>query len=523
MSNENGTNKRTVKKTNKGNKTVNIKVSTQDIDEISKINNTIDTSNDKKKTNKIRYLSREDDEDVDVFTKTKNLEKQLKYLKLEMNNTAKEEFQTIESLNQTLSELEKKQSEVNKENVKLLTKFKGIEKEVSTKFDNKFKLAKIVTKEKEKATEQTLGVQIKARTQQVNTMQKNIDRSKKEMKVIEKKLKQSGEGGKLNQELININKQIEDFQKDIIVLKEIEIEHLRCEKERAKLTTKYNILLNEKDFENKIKDMPVKPKIKPTKIRMTTESMSYGEELRKKQLSKVKEKYNAKKNLVKYRLFNKLSNNLDEKNEKIETNKSLSRNNKNNLNNSNINNNNLRTSANIDYGYQLVDVSSKIDSSSPKNFLFSEKEKEVLNALVPEGYMKNFNERYNNIENQINQIENEKTAEYDKKKNEIDNCKIQIDVLKLKNKEQEIKIMKKNTCLQKNRREISNYEKKIRDTKDEIKATEKHLKRISKMKEGILEIIERVKQEKRQQTMKREEEGEEEEFEGEEEGEEEEN
>ena len=290
MSDEKGNNKRTVKKTNKGNKTMNIKISTEDIDDIYKNNNTIENT----KTSKIRYLTHED-QDVDIFTKTKNLENELKSMKLEMNKTAREEFKKIEYLNNKISELDEKQNELKKENVKLLTQFKGIEKDVSKKFENKFKLAKIVAKEKEKANEQNLDVIIKARTQQVNTMQKNINREKKSIQVIEKKLKLSGKDVKLNEELLKLNNKINEFENEIKELNDIKDVHQNCEKDRTTLTSKYNILSNEIDFENKVKDMVEVQKKERTKIKINTENMIYSEELRKKQLKKVKEKYSAKK------------------------------------------------------------------------------------------------------------------------------------------------------------------------------------------------------------------------------------
>ena len=294
MSTEKGNNKRIVKKTNKGGKTVNIKVSTEDIDAISKINNTIEDNDNRKKTSKIRYLTNED-EDNNIFARTKNLERQLNSLKIEMNKKAAKEFKKIESLNQQLSELENQQDGLTKENIKLLTKLKGIEKEVANKFENKFKISKIISKEREKANENSLLNQIKARDQQTNTMKKNIKREEKAMKVIKKKLKLAGEEKNLNEELLSLNDKISTFEKEIEKLNEMIEVHQNCEKEKSSLTSRLNILSNEIDFENKVEKMVKVEKKEQTKIKMITQNMKYGEKLRKEKLSKVNEKYNAKK------------------------------------------------------------------------------------------------------------------------------------------------------------------------------------------------------------------------------------
>jgi chromosome segregation ATPase len=265
MSTEKGNNKRIVKKTNKGGKTVNIKVSTEDIDAISKINNTIEDNDNRKKTSKIRYLTNED-EDNNIFARTKNLERQLNSLKIEMNKKAAKEFKKIESLNQQLSELENQQDGLTKENIKLLTKLKGIEKEVANKFENKFKISKIISKEREKANENSLLNQIKARDQQTNTMKKNIKREEKAMKVIKKKLKLAGEEKNLNEELLSLNDKISTFEKEIEKLNEMIEVHQNCEKEKSSLTSRLNILSNEIDFENKVEKMVKVEKKEQTKI-----------------------------------------------------------------------------------------------------------------------------------------------------------------------------------------------------------------------------------------------------------------
>lgn len=506
MSDEKGNNKRIVKKTNKCTKTMNIKISTEDKDPIIKSNKTLGNKNVKKKTSAIKYSYLSQEEDNDVFQKTKTLEKELNKLKIKMNKTAEKEFKQIESLNNKISVLQDEQNEATKENNKLLSKLRDIEKDVSKKFNGKFKLSKIISKQKSQANERNINIEIKSKEGQKKTVQKNIEYNKKEVEKLTNMLEQSKEGGddQLNQELIELNQKINDYKKEIRELNKLKYEHQYCEKIKSALTSKLNVLSNDIEFENKkqimIDDVEKK---EPTKIKILSKNMAYSQELRKKSLQNT-EKYNTRNNLLKYKLFKDLTKDFDEK---IESNLNTSRNYK---NKSNINQHYMKTSANVQRSSfsssKKIDITSRVDSSMPKNFLFSEKEKEILNQLIPEEYMNNFNERYNNVENQINKIEEEKTAEFEKMKDEKDNCKIQIDILNLKIKEESMKIIKKNVSLVNNHKKISQLKQAINLINKEIKNANANISKLKKNNENIKKIIIKVKEQKEEEKMKEEEE-----------------
>ena len=500
MSDDAGSNKRKIKKTKTGAKTLNIKISTEDKDIISNNNNKKGNKQNQKSASKTNQNSTEK-EDIDIFQQTKNLNKELDSLNSKIQSSTKNGLEELKSLNDKLSELEEEQVNLTKKNYKLLSELKNIENNVSTKFEKKFKMSKIVSKQKKLANKTDLNVQIKAKEGQTQLLQKNIERNKKDLEVLQQKIEKAKDMDTkaLSEELNNLNKEIEKKQNEIKNLNVYKEEHENCEKKKSTLKSKINVLSNEIDFENKRKNMSTKviEKKPKTKIIMSSKAQQYGKDIRAGVLENVEEKYSSKRSLIKFKFFNYLINEFDQE---IDGNTNTSR--------KKNNNTHLKTSSNenskIVLPPYLRDINSKIDNSSTKKHLFSDKEKEVLKVLVPEEYMTNFNERYKNIENQINEIEKETNKENEVIKSEIDNNKLKIDEIGLKIKEENIKKIVKNSEIKKNDRKISDLKKEITKIKSLIKEEEKKISKTSKSNEYIKKILNEFKKKKEEEEQEQE-------------------
>ena len=511
MSDKGGQNKRTVKKnTNKCTKTMNIKISTEDKDTVKK----------NSKGNK-NNTSLTEQSELNIFQKTKKLENELNKLNLEIKIEEEKDFDEINSLKTNLSELETKQVELSKENKKIMSKLKGLETEVNEKFNGKFKLSKIVENSKKLANKPDVEKLIKAREKQVITAQKNIKYMEKEYTKLSDLIEKSknGEENKLADELSELNKKIANLEKEIQNLYTIRSEHESCEKIRLSLTTQLNVLSNEIEFESKKKNMPNildklpsignskkeknESKKQKEKDKNMTKSMEYSQKVRK-DIFKDIEKYNSKAEIAKYKIYNSLKKDIEEKNE---GNNITSPDKKNGENNNQI----------PKIGYSLSSIAFlkketkyKIDDSAPKKRLFSDKDKEILQKLIPEENLNSFNERYNNIETEINKMDEEKTKENKEIKNQIYGDKMQIDVIKIKIKELNIKIINKNNILSKNRKKIMDLNKKIKELNLAIEKEKSIISKGTKNNELLKKIMEKIKSQKKKNKQNEKEGGEEE-------------
>ena len=511
MSDKGGQNKRTVKKnTNKCTKTMNIKISTEDKDTVKK----------NSKGNK-NNTSLTEQSELNIFQKTKKLENELNKLNLEIKIEEEKDFDEINSLKTNLSELETKQVELSKENKKIMSKLKGLETEVNEKFNGKFKLSKIVENSKKLSNKPDVEKLIKAREKQVITAQKNIKYMEKEYTKLSDLIEKSknGEENKLADELSELNKKIANLEKEIQNLYTIRSEHESCEKIRLSLTTQLNVLSNEIEFESKKKNMPNildklpsignskkeknESKKQKEKDKNMTKSMEYSQKVRK-DIFKDIEKYNSKAEIAKYKIYNSLKKDIEEKNE---GNNITSPDKKNGENNNQI----------PKIGYSLSSIAVlkketkyKIDDSAPKKRLFSDKDKEILQKLIPEENLNSFNERYNNIETEINKMDEEKTKENKEIKNQIYGDKMQIDVIKIKIKELNLKIINKNNILSKNRKKIMDLNKKIKELNLAIEKEKSIISKGTKNNELLKKIMEKIKSQKKKNKQNEKEGGEEE-------------
>ena len=431
-----GQNKRIVKKS-KNNDKLNIKVSTADKDVLlkdNKINLNIEGQKSKKST-KIETPQIN-------LEKEGNIEKRIAKL-MEINNNSlndidaiqntinvneEKELSEIMTLNQKLSTLEKEQMQVSKENKNLLSHLKGMEEEVNKKFNDKFKMSKVLEKHKKMANKRDINIEIKSKEEQAKNIQKIIKYNEKEVNKLSQLLESSNEGieQKLKDELNEINDKISDLQKEIEELNKIKMEHKLCTKNGNSLKSKLNILCNEYEFESKKSNMVQTEKKEPTKIPNVNMTMMYGESVRKNCLKNAKIKYKSKIKIVNYKSYNFLMNEFKE--------------NKKSLGSSydNFKEKNLRTMGNSDIpdfsAYLREEISHRIDTKSPQIYLFTEQEKEVLKKLLPTEYYNSYNEKYNKVENELIEIE-EKFKGYGQMKNELDLNKMKLEEINLKKKE----------------------------------------------------------------------------------------
>ena len=336
------------------------------------------------------------------------------------------------------------------------------------KFNEKFKISKIIKRQKQNEIKIDLNKELKMKEKIKINIEKTIKYNKKDIKILNNLLEENIEGKEqeLSNNLKELNDKIKLVEKDIEELNKIKLNHKLYQKKENILKSKLNVLTNEFEFESKKSNMieTIEPEIKsPTKIKNINMTMVYGENIRKNLLKNTKNKYNSKIKLVNYKSYNFLLKELNHNNKNTETNGASFQ---------KFKENNMKTMENVEIPefstYLKYGVCHRIDTKSPKKFLFSDQEKDILKKLLPNEYYNNYNEKYNKVENEINEIE-EKFKENDKIKNQIyiDNVKYEGITLKLKESEN-IKT-NLNSIFCKNNNKIVDLKRKIKLLNDEIK------------------------------------------------------
>jgi hypothetical protein len=198
----------------------------------------------------------------------------------------------------------------------------------------------------------------------------------------------------------------------------------------------------------------------------------------------------------KYKYYNYLTNELDDKSmidnkNNIKNRKSLD----NNINQTSRNQ--VKTMANAEQSsfseYMKKEIPSKIKITKPKNYLISEKENKYISKLLPEDYVKKVTEKYGEIENQIKEIEGGKKKENKQLKSALDEDKIQIERLNVKNKEEEMKKIKNNDIFTKNKKKILDLKKQISELNENINKEKAMIKKKDKNIEFLSKKIEELK------------------------------
>ena len=534
MSSNAGENKRTVKKGKNTEKSLNIKVSTEDKDQIG--------NNNKKtlKKNQSATLKNVDqivEEDIDVFEKTKNLEQELDNLKIEMNNTSQRAFRELEELNNKISELHQNEINLVSKKNNLMSRLKGIEQQVSEKFSSKFKISKILAKKKELEKKKDINTQIKSAEKQQKTAQKNIKYYEKEIQKLEALLEENKDGKEeeLNTKLTDFNKSINENLNRIKELNKMKKNHQFCDNAITNLNIKLNELKNEIEFQKKLLNMkeskdkkeadnivqressPNEPIIIKNKVDVNSnygKKVIFSEKIRDKSLKKANNKYSSKQMINRYKYYNYLTNELDDKS--MIDNK-INIKNRNSLDNNinQTNRNQVKTMANAEQNsfsaYMKKEVPAKIKITKPKNYLISEKENKYISKLLPEDYVKKVTEKYGEIENKIKEIEDGKKKENKQLKSSLDDDKIQIERLNLKNKEEEMKKIKNNDIFTKNKKKILDLKKQISELNENINKEKAMIKKKDKNIEYLSKKIEELKNMKNKKENEEDEENEEEE------------
>ena len=477
-----GENKRFVKKA-KNSDTMNIKVSTQDKDLLKpdkEINLNISAKKKKDSSksifNKNKTIKEEKSGKIDdIETRICKLiesnylyKKEIDSIKSDIKIKSENELSEILLLNKQLSALEKEQINLYNENKSLLTNLKKMEEQVTNKFNDKFKISKVIKRQKQNEVKVDLNKEIKIKEKLKINIEKTIKYNKKDIKILNKLLEENKEGKEqeLNNELKELNDKINLIQKEIGELNKIKLEHKLCQKKENILKTKLNVLANEIEFESKKSNLIEtigSEKKSPTKIKSVSMTMEYGENIRKNILKNTKNKYNSKIKLVNYKSYNYLLKELNNNNKNKEyTGSSYQK----------LQENNMKTMENGEIpdfsSYLKNGIEHRIDTKSPQKFLFSEQEKDILKKLLPDEYYNNCNEKYNKIENELNEI-GEKYKENEQIKNEIFLDNIKYEGINLKLKESGNIKINLNAIFSKNNNKINDLKRKIKLLDDEIK------------------------------------------------------
>ena len=504
-----GENRRVVKKSNNTNK-MNIKVSTQDktLSKDNDIKLNIDgqkNKNGKKNASEIKTtLDKEaKEETIDVrisklIEKNKQSQKEIETIKTNINTKSKNEVDQILTLNSKLSTLEKDHYNISNKNKTLLTKLKNVEEEVSKRFEDKFKISKVIQKQKQiDANKIDVNAEIKLKEKQKKNVKKSIKYQKKELKIMKNILEKNKEENeqKLGDELNEINENIKKIKKEIEELKKIETDHRLCKNNQNILKTKLNVLSNEYEFEYKKSNMIETEKKAPTVINNVNMTMKYGQSIRTRLLKNTKNKYSSKVKVGNYKSYNFLikdmKDNTKEKGSNI------------NLQSKSLNDLTLQTSVIVNasayYSFLKNDVNSKIDTKSPKKYLFNEQEKDILKKILPTEYYNSCNEKYNKIDNQLTEI-GDRFKEHDQIKNDINLNNIKFDEINLRIKELSLIKTKLYVNYTNNNKKITELKKKINSYKEAVKKENLLIKVKNKNNDLLKNKIDTLKKVKKLQT-----------------------
>ena len=493
-----GENRRTTTKhTKNGSKASTKKVSTEDKNNSQA--NVTETKNTKKNKSEGNSQKKEQEKE-NIFEKIKKLEEELEKKKSEIESKAQIDIDKIKSLNESLSAFAKEKKLLLTKNNKILSEMNLISQDFSKNFSNK-KLLKILKKKK---LEKNFNFEVYLREKQKKAKKNFININEKEIEKLKKLLEDVTNGEneeKLNADLENLNNEI-TFKENILEeLKKTKKEHEFCEKMISKLNIELNLLKNDIDLKTKIGNMNEAEKIekkKPTKLKVISRNMEYGEKVRHKAIKFERNKYSSIEVANNYKLYNKI---IGGYNVSRNVNKSPLRQTINIADIADGNNNNhnhLKSSADFSCSLNSFQLSmnnkdSNLKSISSRNYLFSQEEKEIMKIFMPERLLTDINERYNNVDNQIKKIEEEKEKEHKGIKNKIDNNDTKIKHLQLQIKEERIKKINKNKKYVDNKKKIQDLQNEIKKISEMITKEEKIYKKKVKSHEKLKKEIENIK------------------------------
>ena len=488
MSDEN--NKRVVKKTNT--KKMSIKVSTED-KETPSVNN---LNKDKNKVTKnTKTDSQETEKEIDLETRysqlletNKNLEAEIQNMKDELKSELERTMTEVGSLNNKLDTLTKEEVNVCNENKSLLSKLKKMDKEISTKFVEKFKMSKFVENQKNANNIKDKNNGVKSLENEKNNVQKDIKINQRDIDRLNKILedtKEGEEGMKLETEYNELKKKLEEIQKEVNKLNLIKLHHQNCPKDTSTLKRKLNVLNIDIEFEAKRKSMisvePPKKAKSPNKKKdyiSGNNRIQYGLKIENKLIKSTQIKYDSRQAYLNQKTYRRLKDEV----EKIENNKRS---------------NSSEKLKKIDYNPENV-ANNKLKERQ-KPYLFTEVEKEIFKNIMPNEYFNNLNEKYSQKENEMKEIEEATKPQKELKKQlYLDNLRYEEIILK----QREIKMKKANLMSKhtKNTKKILDMKTRIKSLQNEIDREAKKVTRMADYNNSINKVIkeyyEKMKKEK---------------------------
>ena len=446
-------NKRKVIKNKAKEATVNIKVSTGDKDQKTKKSKKQSVKKSTKQK-KLTYLGNTQNNEENNSKQTSprpkinltELEEKLKNIQNEITNEKKLCIQETSNYNEKIKTKAKELSSLNSQNDKLVKKLKNL----TTKLDSQLSETNLLLIEKNKkkpVKEKDVQYIIDLKQSEIKVEEKYSIYRQAELKRYQDLLEENNTCNieeTLNSYLNEAEEKIENLNKEIKELKEIQITHNQCPKSKTMLLNKYNLLLNDYEFERKkhnmlkSNDLNISMKDETSKLSQNTispKNRSYDENYyRHFKLSE--KKYSPFANILRKNKIKYIDKELEELN--------LYTNNKN------------------DVGWIQYN----------KN-LFSLEENEVLKNIVPADYLESYNHRYKSLLGKVNEA-SQKFQNNEEIKKEIKKQKEKIEALKLNNKT----FIQKNATLN---NESSKYKRQIVEIKGKIKKLNNTIKKIKKI------------------------------------------
>ena len=395
---------------------------------------------------------------------TKKMEKEYNDMKDQLKSEESKTLEQVGSLNKQLEQLNQNQLNILKYNKTLLNKLRKMYTEVSKKYGDKFKMSKILENQKALAYKKDINMKIKFNENVKITIQKDIEYNKDEIdrlsQMIQELTEVGGEEGLLAEVVRELQKDISKIQKEINNLNLIKYAHESCIKNENILKSQINVLNSDIEFELKKNLMisHIQPKKQKKIITGNIERLDYGLKLRNNLLRNTKNRYNAENDFyVNTRSYNIIKKELytDEKVIK-KKNKSSNKINTEGFNAENIANNKL-----------IV---------KPQLYLFTEAEKEILQNIVPNKYLNNLNEKYNQKKKEMKEIEESYKPQTELKR-QLYKDNLRYEEINLK--QNELNLKKGNLLAQ----HIQNN-KKIREVKNKIKTIKEKINREAKKLSG---------------------------------------
>ena len=463
---------------------MSIKVSTEDRDAPS--NKELNKGNTKSKF-KAKYPSQGENAEMilpQLLENNQNLENELEDIKIELKTEEKKTINNLDSLNKELEELNKVQINVCNKNKSLLSRLKEMEKEINKKFDEKFKVSKVLEKQKSSLYKRNIDIEIKSKENEKNNVQKDIKYNQKEINRLNKILEENNEkeGNKLEENYNELKKNIEKVQKEVNDLNQIKFAHKFCYTNTTILKSKLNVLFNDIEFERKrgIMFSYGQPKKEMNTVNQDNKRNIYGTKVRKHILKNIVNKHDLKDvQFVSQKSYDFLKNQMVEDG-KGKLNNSYDKINKGNLEEEKVENNNNKNKDNI------------------KVYLFTEAEKELFKKIVPNELFNNLNDKFNQKESEMKEIEETcKEPKELKRKLYLDNLKYEEITVKTK----ELRIKKANLMAEntKNNKKIFEIKNRIKMKQREIDKENKKIIRFTEKNNSLNEVIKKYIAERKKQ------------------------